>query len=174
MGLVGSALGSNFGGILMTGGRRSGCLILAIPMIIGVALSLVLNLPAMIIGRLLIGFSGGMYQLCQIKAIQETVPSKQNATFATSPGGFVGTGCFLVCFVGGVSLPADEENYADDQMWRLNYALPIIPMIIQLILLLVVWKVEPIDYNIKRNKDEDVMKMLVKLFDIPQSANMPS
>lgn len=47
-------------------------------------------------------------------------------------------------------------------------------MIIQMILLLAVWRVEPIDYNIKREKYDDVLKMLGKLFEIPASAGLPS
>lgn len=52
-------------------------------------------------------------------------------------------------------------------MWRLSYILPLVVPFVQLILLLTLFKYEPIDFSIKMNENEDAKK-LVKLIYEPR------
>lgn len=69
MGLIGVCIGSLFGGPLITGGRRRGIFIFSIVQLVGVTLTLIRTMPTMCIGRFIAGFSGGIFQMCNIKAV---------------------------------------------------------------------------------------------------------
>jgi MFS family permease len=125
-GLIGVCIGSLFGGPLIVGGRRRAILIFSCVLCFGVALTLIQTMPTMCIGRFITGFSGGILQMCNIKAVQETFPSHLVGLYGSSSGAFLAIGVFLVAFIGGVSLPDNEEDYAADKMWRLSYAFPLV------------------------------------------------
>lgn len=170
IGLIGVCIGSLFGGPFITGGRRRGILLFSILETIGVALTLIRTLPTMLIGRFITGWAGGIFQMCNIKAVQETPPAKWVGVYNTAPGAFLAIGVFLVAFIGGVSLPEDEEDYKEDQMWRLSYAFPMVWVVWQLLMILIWWKFEPLDYLIKQGRDEEALKFLPKIYNIPEYA----
>ena len=66
------------------------------------------------IGRFITGFCAGIYQMCLIKAINETIPSSLLGQYGIVPGAFLALGCFLVSIIGWITLPADEKDYMDN------------------------------------------------------------
>lgn len=114
IGLFGIMMGSIFGGPLITYGRRVCIFGLAAVMVLGVTLTLIESFPTLVIGRFITGFCGGVYQLCNIKAVQETVPSKLIGIYGTSAGAILAAGCFTVTIIGGITLPTSEDDYKDD------------------------------------------------------------
>ena len=125
-GLVGVMIGSLFGGPLITDGRRRAILFFSVVMCVGVGLTLIQTFATMCLGRLITGFSGGILQMCNIKAVQETFPSTLVGLYGSSSGAFLAIGVFVVALIGGVTLPANEEDYMEDKMWRLSYAFPLV------------------------------------------------
>ena len=75
IGLFGIMIGSTCGGPFITKGRRFAIFWLFIPMSIGVLLTMFEVYATIFIGRFITGFCAGIYQMCLIKAINETVPS---------------------------------------------------------------------------------------------------
>jgi len=125
-GLIGVMIGSLFGGPLIMKGRRFAIYMFSISLVIGVVLTLIQTFPTMCIGRFISGFSGGIFQMCNIKAVQETLPNRLVGVYGSSSGAFLAIGVFLAAFIGGVTLPADKEDYKDDEMWRVTYAFPLL------------------------------------------------
>lgn len=69
IGLIGVAIGSMFGGPIITGGRRKAIFIMSGVMLIGIALTLILNFYTMVFGRFISGFAAGIFQMANIKAV---------------------------------------------------------------------------------------------------------
>jgi len=82
--LIGIMVGAIAGGPIISAGRRRAIFIMAAATIIGVVLTLILTLPTMVVGRFITGFAGGVYQLCGIKAVLETVPGNLIGLYGTS------------------------------------------------------------------------------------------
>ena len=169
-GLVGVMIGSLFGGPLIVQGRRRAILNFSVVMCIGVALTLIQTFPTMCIGRLITGFSGGIFQMCNIKAVQETFPSTLVGLYGSSSGAFLAIGVFLVALIGGVTLPAEEEDYMEDKMWRLSYAFPLVWVVWQVLMVTITWKYEPLDFLIKNNRDKEAFEFLPMIWDVPKDA----
>lgn len=110
--------------------------------------------------------------MCNIKAIQESFPPHKIGVYGTLTGAFLAIGVFLAAFIGGVSLPTDEAKWEDDKMWRLTYAFPSVFVFTQLLMVLLRWKYEPIDYLIKQKKDEDALKFIPMIYNIPAHKNI--
>lgn len=75
MATVGLALGSLFGSNLIRTGRHKGLVTGNIIAIIGSLLSLVSEFWTISVGRLLVGFGGGMIMTTSPKVIEETIPA---------------------------------------------------------------------------------------------------
>jgi len=171
-GLIGVMIGSLFGGPLIMKGRRLAIYFFSISLVIGVVLTLIQTFPTMCIGRFICGFSGGIFQMCNIKAVQETLPNRLVGVYGSSSGAFLAIGVFLAALVGGVTLPTDPEDYADDKMWRITYGFPLLFVIWQLLMISLKWKYEPLDFLIKRERDEEALKFLPLIYDIPKRKNV--
>ena len=75
IGTLGIMIGSMCGGPFITYGRRVVIFWLIIPMSIGILLTMFEVYSTILIGRFITGFCAGIYQMCLIKAINETIPS---------------------------------------------------------------------------------------------------
>ena len=153
-------------------GRRFAIYIFSISLVIGVVLTLIQTFPTMCIGRFISGFSGGIFQMCNIKAVQETLPNRLVGVYGSSSGAFLAIGVFLAAFIGGVTLPTDKKDYKDDEMWRVTYAFPLLFVIWQLLMITLKWKYEPLDFLIKRERDEEALKFLPLVYNIPTRKNI--
>jgi MFS family permease len=162
--LFGVAIGSIFGGHLIDKGRRKAIFIMNFVVILGAALTLARTVYTIIIGRFICGFAAGILNMCSMKSIVETVPMKYSGAFGAMTNIFLNIGAML-CSVLGMALPADEEDYKEDEMWRLTYGFPIVLAVIQVILMAAIFRWEPIDYSIKNGNDEAALHMLHRLYD---------
>jgi MFS family permease len=162
--LIGIMVGAIAGGPIITYGRRRGVFLISALMLIGVVLTLILTLPTMIIGRFITGFAGGVYQICGIKAVQETVPGNLIGIYGTSSQILLSLGCFTVTTLGWLSLPELQENYSQDEWWRLSYGFPLVLVTIQVAFLLISWRQEPIDVLIKYERDEEALNFLPLIY----------
>ena len=73
-GIFGLAIGALAAGRLMAIGRKPTMLIASVIGIFGVLIEMIENFPAIIIGRIIYGFSSGIYSVCVGRYIEETVP----------------------------------------------------------------------------------------------------
>jgi len=126
IGLLGIMMGSIFGGPIITYGRRQAIFIMFFIMPIGVGLTLIRTLPTMVIGRFITGAVSSVYQMCNIKAVQETVPTAYRGVYGTTAGAFIAVGVFCVTVIGAITLPTDKDKYEDDKMWRITYGFPLV------------------------------------------------
>lgn len=171
-GLLGLMVGSIFGGGLITKGRRRAILLMNILIYIGASFTLVRTLATILIGRFICGFAAGIFQMCSIKSIFETVPEKHCGVFGSLTNIFLNFGG-LFCVVLGMAVPQNEEDYADDQMWRLSYAFPMVLSTLQIVLLLAVFKWEPIDFSIKAGQDEKALQFIAKVYTPARGSQEP-
>lgn len=157
--LLGVAIGSIFGGHLIDKGRRLAIFIMNALVIAGAALTLIRTVPTILIGRFMCGFAAGILNMCSMKSILETVPVKYSGAFGAMTNIFLNIGAML-CSVLGMALPSDPEDYSEDEMWRLTYAFPIVLALIQILLMLTIFRWEPIDFSIRAGKDENALHMI--------------
>lgn len=71
-------------------------------------------------------------------------------------------------FIGGVSLPVEKKDYKADEMWRLTYAFPLLIVIAQVLFVVFQFKQEPIDFLIKKRRDEEALKFIPVIYDTPK------
>jgi hypothetical protein len=58
---------------------------------------------------------------------------------------------------------------AEDELWRVLYAFPILFAVFQTVLYLTVFRCEPIDFSIRHGDDESAMTFLHQLYNLPAS-----
>lgn len=146
--LLGVAIGSIFGGYFIDIGRRLAIFIMNALVIVGAGITLIRTVPTIMIGRFLCGFAAGTLNMCCSKSIVETVPLKYSGAFGATTNIFLNIGA-LICSVLGMALPAEQEDYLADKWWRLTYGFPILLAVIQVGLMLAVFKYEPLDFLIR-------------------------
>jgi MFS family permease len=73
--ILGMTLGAVEGGIVMAAGRRKMAIYASFIGILGVLVSLNLNLYSILIGRLLVGISIGAFSTIIPRFLEETIPS---------------------------------------------------------------------------------------------------
>lgn len=57
-------------------------------------------------------------------------------------------------------------------MWRISYGAPLLIVLFQLMLVIFVWRYEPIDFLIRKERDSEAIKFLPKIYSIPESAKV--
>ena len=98
-----------------------------------------------------------------MKSIVESVPEKYSGSLGTFTNIGLNSGVLLCVFV-GLAVPSDPDEYLDDQMWRLTFGFPIFIITVQLIIMLAIFRWEPVDFSIKAGKDENAVKMCKLLY----------
>ena len=107
--VLGVAIGAITGGNIISHGRRKSILVYSIVSIIGSLLSLVNNLPAIIIGRLIFGFGAGVLVTACPKIIEETVPAHyMDYGYGISTNLAINT-CVMINFFAGLYLPKETD-----------------------------------------------------------------
>ena len=154
--LLGVMIGSLSGGPIIKGGRRRSALIVAPLIYIGASITMYRSVWTILTGRFLQGFAAGIFNICTMKSIVESVPVKYAGMFGAATN--IGLACGgLTCVMVGLAVPTDPEEYKDDEWWRLTYAFPMVIITIQLIIILTIFRWEPIDFSIKAGKDQDAV-----------------
>mmetsp|Transcript_23132 Transcript_23132/g.30825 ORF Transcript_23132/g.30825 Transcript_23132/m.30825 type:complete len:133 (+) Transcript_23132:322-720(+) len=123
---VGLAFGS-FGAISITGslGNRKSILLANLIGIVGVGVSIIENIFAICIGRLIFGFSVGVLQVAGTSFVIETVPGQLMSIFGPLINININTGILIGTFM-GLIIPQDssDPDYMTSQAWRIVFAFP--------------------------------------------------
>ena len=163
--IIGLSLGSFLGASLLTLGRRKTALIANLMAIFGSFITMIGTTPFLCIGRLFLGLAAGTTNVVFGKMITETFPQKQAAKFAMCHNASICVG-LIVAFGLGALLPDSEnvQELKDDQLWRIIYLFPAFVGIVEIVLVLFVYKLEPIAYCIMTGKDDEGRAHMAKVY----------
>ena len=146
-------------------GRRKGAILAQCLAIISAAVTMIGNVAALSIGRVLLGTTGATMMLIYGKSIVENMPDKLAARFAMFVNAGVSLG-FLPCYAMGSLLPEPEDVEANenDSNWRLIFLVPALLGSIGLVMLLFFFREEPITFCIANGRDEEAMIHMKKVY----------
>lgn len=107
--VLGVAIGAIFGGKIIASGRRRTIFTYNVVSILGSLISLVPNLYAIVIGRLIFGFGAGVLVTACPKIVEETVPAHyMDYGFGISTNLAINT-CVMINFLVGLLLPPLDD-----------------------------------------------------------------
>lgn len=106
--ILGMAVGSFSGGIAIQMGRRKTSIIFNILSVISLCTTLILSLPAIVIGKFLFGFSSGVINVAHTKMLDETVPVDLLGAFGIATNLYICFGIGLAMIV-GAGLPEEGD-----------------------------------------------------------------
>ena len=118
--------------------------------LIGSGITLILTIPTILIGRLIYGFAAGVLTVSMQKCMCETVPLSLTSIFGAFTGIYINF-AGVICLLLGLTLPSDVSQYRNDNFWRLIFGFNMIFAVLQILLLLFVFKYEPINFLIQDN-----------------------
>jgi MFS family permease len=128
---LGLAVGCTLGGVIINMGRRKTILIFNLVSAISVVLSLVLSIPAILIGKLVFGVCAGILNTACPKYIDETVPIDLIGFYGTSTNIFVCLGIGAAQFIGsGLPDETDTKAMEEDEFWRVVYGVPLVSCLV--------------------------------------------
>lgn len=125
-------------------GRRSALLIANLFPIVGTIMTLFLEVPLLIIGRLLVGYGVGIYSSLIPLMLNEISPLAVRGKITTLVQVQVSTG-LLAATLFGLGLPSpNEQQYKspESQFWRVNLGFPLALQAIQVVLVLSIFRMD--------------------------------
>ena len=163
--VLGIAIGSFLGGSLLKLGRRKTVIISQLICIIGAAITMVMHESTLIIGKFLLGLGAGSENVVYGKLITETIPASIMSSFAMSHNASICLGFFTVFFMSAVLPESDnvQANY-EDEFWRVIWLGPAFTGIISILLVLFVFRLEPVAYSLMIGEDAEAMEHLKKIY----------
>ena len=119
---------------------------------------MVTHAATLTIGRLILGIGAGIMNVVFGKYVSETIPQHMVSRFTSSLNFSVCFG-FIACFALGYLLPdADDlEANKEDELWRVIWLGPTFVGIIEILLILVVFRNEPIAFCLTEGRDEEAL-----------------
>ena len=163
---LGAAIGSFFSSYSFQFlGRKKSCFLMDILCIVGTVLSMIAQIPLLLIGRLLCGMTVGVNSILVGLYIREIVPLELSDIFG-SLGNFTLNIGILVCFLLGLNIISEDDlkTGQTDQWWRLMFGIPIIICFIRSLMILFVFKYDSPIYLISNNQNDEAMQMFKKLY----------
>ena len=73
-------------------------------------------------------------------------------------------GGFFFCFLIGLLLPTDPEEFAEDEMWKLVSAMPAFFGLVTIMLWSLIFTEEPIAYCISVDRNEEAKRHLQRVY----------
>jgi len=136
------AVGAIFGSVVMgkvsyQTGRKWAYIINDIIMLVGIAITMIANTVSMIIGRFMCGFAVGGYTAIVPVFLKELVPANFKG-YGSSIYNLEYNIGMLIAFSLGINIPSPDKD--DFVWWRVVYAIPSVLVILNMIILLVVYK----------------------------------
>ena len=121
--------------------------------------------PFLTLGRLLLGIAAGLYNVIFGKVILENLPAELAQKLAMAHNGSSGTGFFIVYSMGYI-LPDSKDltgNQADE-LWRVIYLMPALIGLIEILLLTLVFRQEPIAFCITKGYEEQGKEHMTRVY----------
>ena len=105
------------------------------------------TIPTFCIGRFLVGVTGGIINNVMGKSLDETIPVAIQGQFGTLLNAYIVFG-ILLCYALGAILPTDPADLASDNNWRIIFIMPVVIALLQIFLMLCIFKEEPVAFSI--------------------------
>ena len=143
--IVGVFFGSLVGGKVVQYGRRRALMIFNIIAALSCALTMVLDLWYICLGRFTFGLSCGVFIIAGPKMVDETIPEKYLGIFGTATNLFLSAGITVAILMGAI-LPLDDDiqGQLSDQNWRVVYGIPFMCQLISLVMFLTLYREDSI------------------------------
>ena len=153
---MGGAVGSVIGGNLIKMGRRRTAILTNMLAIISSAICMYDTTWSLTLGRFLLGIAGGVANIIYCKSINENYPEKLSSLLAMFCNASICIG-LLVAFSMGAILPdpKDVEANKKDELWRVIYLMPAMIGLVEIILILGVFRYDPIAFCISKGFEEE-------------------
>ena len=162
--VIGIAIGSIIGGVLVGKGRRINIMIFNIVAILGSAMSTISNFWVLLAGRFIFGFSSGVLLCATPKMIEETIPAHlQDYGFATSTNMIINCS-IAVSMIMGIGMPSDEDDLKTTNYWKIMYLFPVPFCLITLFLSAFIFRHDSVNFHVERGQKPQAMAMLRKLY----------
>ena len=162
-GIFGSMIGALIGGKAIQVGRRKAAIYWQFLAIVGSGITMICTVPTLCLGRFLCGITAGVVNNVMGKSLDETIPVKASGQFGTLLNTYICIG-FPISYLLGAFLPDEPDEMAEDEMWRIIYGAPALLAIAQILLFLLVFKHEPVAYNVALRNEEDAKALLRKVY----------
>jgi len=166
----GAIIGSLLAGIFVSKwGRRKTMIVADIVGIIGSTLTLIAVFEVMLLGRLVSGFVGGVNTVVVAMYLVELSPLPMCGATGSLSIIVLELLAFL-SLVLGFAVPSVPKGGVSGQIWRILLWIPALLNIIRLLCLTVFFRYDTPFYCIEKNKKEEAMKALSKVFrsNVPQ------
>ena len=163
--VIGLMVGSFMSGVMLKSGRRKAIINGQLCGIVGALISMEGTVWSLSIGRFLVGISAGISNVTYGKLIGENMPERMASRAAMMLNGSICVGIFF-CFLMGELLPLPEDIQAnkDDELWRVIYLVPAIVGLIVILLVVFVFKQEPITFCIMNNRVEEGREHMTRVY----------
>lgn len=161
--MVGLTIGSLTAGYFLVLGRNRAIIYWEIVALVGCGLTLVRTIATICIGRLLIGLAAGLMNVACAKAIDETIPIEKQAFFGASTNLMINFGVMIAMALGFI-LPTDPAMELKDKNWRIIFAVPGAVAVAQIILLLFVFREEPLGFLISKQRLDEAKSLAKRVY----------
>ena len=161
--IFGLITGTLLGNCFIKQGRRRALMIFNMLALIATSLTMVVNEPLMVVGRLLFGLCCGVFIYAGQKFIEETAPVNMITYTATSSKSFL-FGGILICLLLGLGLPRTEDELKDSEYWRVIYGFQYVCQVMTVILFAACFPEDSISFNIEQGKDTEALTMIKKVY----------
>lgn len=133
--------------------------------IVGALISMFGTVVTLSIGRVLVGVAAGISNVTFGKFIGENMPERYAERASMMLNASVCVGLFF-CYLMGELLPSPDDIQAnkDDELWRVIYLVPGIVGVIVVLLVLLVFRQEPITYCIMSGRDEEGKRHMARVY----------
>ena len=138
---------------------------MSIVAVAGIVPTLFLNVWAIIAGKFIYGLAASVIIVASSLYLQETIPAEKSAAFdfTTNFGVIFGITINLVL---GLILPTDDAGKeADNVRWRIILALPLAFIAVQLVLWLLIFKLESLKYSFAIRDFDSARAHMNKIYD---------
>jgi MFS family permease len=122
---------------------------------------------AICVGRFILGIAAGILNLCMAKSCYETVPQSLSGTFGVLTNLYIAFSMMLATIT-GILLPSDSADYNEDRMWRVVFSLPILFAVLQMLIMLIYFREEPVGYCIALKRDDEAIRFVKKIYSVPK------
>lgn len=124
-----------------------------------------LNLWAILVGKLFFGICAGVINIAGPKMLDETVPIHLIGAFGIATNTYICLGIFLATLLGaGLPKDGDLEGYKNDTFWRVIYGFPIIFCVLMLIVFIFILKTDSILFSLKTGKTADAKLLISQVY----------
>ena len=130
-------------------GRRKTILIFNVLSMLSLCTTLILNLPAIVIGKFLFGFATGVINVACPKMLDETVPADLLGAFGIATNTYICLGIGLAMIDPGLPEEGEIEAFKEDKLWRFVYGFPLVFCFLLQLSFMVFLKEDSIIFSIK-------------------------